>query len=51
MGGYVIQMRAEVSKGDENWLDSRSILKIEQAVFLDRLAMVCERKKIPKMTA
>lgn len=41
----MIQMRAELSRGDENWLDSRSILKIEQAGFLDRLVVVCERKK------
>ena len=45
MGGYVIQIRDEVSRGDENWLDSRYILKIEQTGFLDRLHVVYERKR------
>lgn len=45
MGGCVNQMRDRVSRGHENLLDSRCILKIEQIGFLDRLDVMYEKKR------
>ena len=41
----MIQIRNEVSTGDESWLDSRYILEIEKAESLNRLHVVYETKK------
>lgn len=37
------------SRDNENWLDSRYILKIEQKGFLDSLDVVYERKRKPQL--